>query len=895
MKQTPLRSRLASVAFVILVAAAWLYLAPTQIGGATTYLTTSGISMEPRFHSGDLALVRPADRYSVGEIVAYHSTLLHTIVLHRIIGRDGDRYVFKGDNNNFVDPTHPVRSQLVGALWLRIPQGGRVLGWLHSPPVVAVLVVAIFLLLFGADEERRRRDRRRRGGRGSVREGARSMSGRDSGVPSDNRGLLTAVAAVVVFFVLGLYAFTRPARDPATTKIAYSQGVSFGYSASAPAGPVYPDGSVTTGDPIFLNLVHEIRVQVDYRLTTVVAHTLAGTEDVLVRLTGPGGWTRSTQITPAVHFTGDQATAAVTLSLPYIQSLFAQVARLTGAPAEAGYSVAVVPQIRIGGTLAGQPLNTSLNPVLSLQLAGVQLLPGVGSSSSGNPPSDLDYSQSGTIPRAATTASTISVLGRTLKISTLRWLSLFGFLVAGASALLMLQLKRREPFAETARIQSRYGHLIVSIVGAPTLTGRSVFDVASIKALVALAERSERLILHQYGDSADTFLVDDEGTVYRYRTRPTGVVWSDSPAIVAPAVRPVDRPPARQNGAGGAAAGRDAVSVVATGDGNRPAPDPPADLAAYADSSRRAPAATKTAGLRRPVPPSPVVQVRLDDPPRAQPAAAAVGAVHPVVPIAPVLRVPVDGPSSSARAAREGAWPRPAPAVSVESASVGDRSPGRPADTPDAGAWPRPAPAVSVDSASVGDPSPGRPADTPMRGRGLVRRLPCRWTLRRLAIRRPSARLTLRMRGRDPRPWRRPILAPPPIRRACGPPLPQARHDGTTCRWGCDPDFSPDADCGGRSTESSERTGDERAAAVVGRIRGPRSWPRGEGDLQQTRLLHVMRAGRRRRRRPACMALSWPRAAGSDWPSGPSGPSGRRLPPGTGRRARPARRSPRRR
>ena len=67
-----------------------------------------------RFHTGDLAIVRPAANYRVGEIVAYWSTLLHTVVLHRIIARHGDLYVFKGDNNHFIDPRDPTRSELLG-------------------------------------------------------------------------------------------------------------------------------------------------------------------------------------------------------------------------------------------------------------------------------------------------------------------------------------------------------------------------------------------------------------------------------------------------------------------------------------------------------------------------------------------------------------------------------------------------------------------------------------------------------------------------------------------------------------------------------------------------------------------------------------------------------------
>src|SRR5262252_3091599 len=86
---------------VAAVALAWFFFAPSWLGGSTNYIATEGVSMQPRFHTGDLVVVRGSADYHVGDIVAYHSRELHTIVLHRIIGRDGDRYVFKGDNNNF--------------------------------------------------------------------------------------------------------------------------------------------------------------------------------------------------------------------------------------------------------------------------------------------------------------------------------------------------------------------------------------------------------------------------------------------------------------------------------------------------------------------------------------------------------------------------------------------------------------------------------------------------------------------------------------------------------------------------------------------------------------------------------------------------------------------------
>jgi hypothetical protein len=49
------------------------------------------------------------------------------------------------------------------------------------------------------------------------------------------------------------------------------------------------------------------------------------------------------------------------------------------------------------------------------------------------------------------------------------------------------------------------------------LAGRTPIDVTTIDALVALAERGERLILHHHGVDADTYLVDDGGTLFRFR------------------------------------------------------------------------------------------------------------------------------------------------------------------------------------------------------------------------------------------------------------------------------------------------------------------------------------------------------------------------------------------
>jgi hypothetical protein len=42
-----------------------------------------------------------------------------------------------------------------------------------------------------------------------------------------------------------------------------------------------------------------------------------------------------------------------------------------------------------------------------------------------------------------------------------------------------------------------------------------------------LAESGQRLILHRPDPGGDTFLVNDEGTVYRYQVQPSNVVWGE--------------------------------------------------------------------------------------------------------------------------------------------------------------------------------------------------------------------------------------------------------------------------------------------------------------------------------------------------------------------------------
>jgi signal peptidase I len=136
-----------AVACAAALGAAWWAFAPPTLAGRTSITVVDGTSMLPRFHRGDLAVVRQASRFAAGDVAAYRSRLLYRVVLHRIVKVQGDRYVFKGDNNSWLDPETPSHSQLVGKLWVRVPRAGIAVNVARTPVTGALLTVLLVLVL----------------------------------------------------------------------------------------------------------------------------------------------------------------------------------------------------------------------------------------------------------------------------------------------------------------------------------------------------------------------------------------------------------------------------------------------------------------------------------------------------------------------------------------------------------------------------------------------------------------------------------------------------------------------------------------------------------------------------------------------------------------------------
>ncbi len=508
----------------------WFFFAPVALGGSASYVVTEGVSMEPRFHAGDLALVRREGSYHVGEIVAYRSNVFHTIVLHRIIARTGNRYVFKGDNNNFVDFEHPTSSQLLGALWLQIPGAGARLESIRSPLLVGALIAVATLLFAGAAFTRRRRRhlRERRSGESGSPPPARRPS-----APGGPAAVVLAVGVVALlpFLVLALVAFSRPTTALQPVNVPYRQSGRFSYSAAATPGPSYPRNRVVTGDPIFTRVVKSVDFAFAYRFDSAERHSLEGSASLYATLESTTGWRKTMRLAPASSFGGDSTSVAATLSVESVLALVAQVQRTLGV--SGSYTLTIVPRVGASGRVAGAPLHASFSPPLKFSLNALEIAPilsPAGSAASARPAAAaFSPAQSHFVATRSYQPVMLSLKVGRVSVSAARRIAVGGIAIVLCVLLTVLAFVRPRPRDEAAAIRARYGRMIVPVERVWQPPEVAVIDVADIEALARIAERYERSILHEVTEDGDAFWVTDESGHFRYQCGAD--YWSTQPDL----------------------------------------------------------------------------------------------------------------------------------------------------------------------------------------------------------------------------------------------------------------------------------------------------------------------------------------------------------------------------
>lgn len=483
-----------------MLAAGWWFAGPAGLGGTASYVITHGVSMEPGFHTGDLAMVRATGDYRVGDIAAYHSQVLHTVVMHRIVAIDGDRYTFKGDNNSWLDPEQPARDQLIGTLALHIPQAGTWLHGLDTPPALAVMASALALILgagtTAATHRHRRRKRRRTGMSRHLDTLTRprrlpGMLQRPLLARTGAAAALTALAAA-----LGAWAWAGPTD---TTGAAHAAGggarIDFSYSAAVRPSAAYDGTTVNSPDPVFRRVADTVDVHYAYTGPS-------GTIAVAVQLSTASGWHTTVPLKDPAPARGAGSQGDVQLDLAALEARAQAAAQATGIPATP-VSVAVVPTVKAGGAAYSPALKFTLTP-LQLILSDPTGLTAVQQAAVGAPVPAPRTLTLGPWSLTAGTARVASALAAALAL-----LALAALAVAGR--------RRRDP-DEATSIRRRWGSLLVPVEPMPTAPGRAVIEVSSFDTLAQLAERYGLLVLHWARSGVETFIVHDESITYRYRT-----------------------------------------------------------------------------------------------------------------------------------------------------------------------------------------------------------------------------------------------------------------------------------------------------------------------------------------------------------------------------------------
>jgi signal peptidase I len=475
---------------------------PARLGGSVTYVGTHGSSMEPLFHQGDLAVDRPAHTYRVGDIVAYRSHLLHTVVLHRVVGLDSGHYVMKGDNNSWLDAERPTGSDLLGRLWLRVPHGSTAISrWLPITALALGVAVAVGGTSTATVRRRRRSERT-------------SMPARHHDPANVRRWRAVAVtlaACAATSAAIAAYALAQPTSVTATTKLPYTQRADFTYTAPAPTS-VYDSGHVETGDLIFLRAATSVAITATYEFAADAPHTITGNIGLSAEVRDGSGWHRSFELASPSPFTGTQVARTAQLDLGRLRALLADVRVATGS-SSGSYLVDVVSNITAQGNIGDRPFDAAFAPRIEFQLDELRLAPTTESDANTTP---FTTSATGEVQTTRRIANRAALGWLRIPVGTLRSVGVLSVIVAVCAAgPAAVALRRRLP-DEATKIALRHGRRLVPVRAAELRNGVTVLDVTSIADLVRLADQHQMLILHERALGSDTYHFQVDRAVYRY-------------------------------------------------------------------------------------------------------------------------------------------------------------------------------------------------------------------------------------------------------------------------------------------------------------------------------------------------------------------------------------------
>ncbi len=105
----------------VLVLAFLFMLRPPVLGGTASYITVQQTDLEPQLYKGDFAIVRLADNYSAGELVAVETR--GGPFFGRLLGQEGEIFQVRLEAGG--EPVAVSQEYLLGRIWFNVGGLGR--------------------------------------------------------------------------------------------------------------------------------------------------------------------------------------------------------------------------------------------------------------------------------------------------------------------------------------------------------------------------------------------------------------------------------------------------------------------------------------------------------------------------------------------------------------------------------------------------------------------------------------------------------------------------------------------------------------------------------------------------------------------------------------------------
>jgi hypothetical protein len=340
--------------------------------------------------------------------------------------------------------------------------------------------------------------------------------------------LLGVGALALCAVVVAGFAWTSPTR--AAKVLSYEQTGTLSYSAPTGADSLYGAAGVTSGQPVYSNVVQSLALSYNYAARSSADLRLTGSEHLVATVSDGLGATRSIAVQSRVsRFSGASTVAMGTLRMGELASATASLAQSAGSRAPQSYRVSVTPSISAHGLIDGHALEMRFDePVNLVYTPGTSSGPASlapAAAAQGSPPNGPTTLVSSAGGSVRIPGGEAAMLPLGLPVLAGRVGSILVVLVAGLLAMLMGRRLLADATSddERVRIATRYASSLVEVAALPGPPDLVVVEMASFEGLLQVSKRLECPILHRR-EKGDVYAVVDSGTIYRYSLS----TWPDS-------------------------------------------------------------------------------------------------------------------------------------------------------------------------------------------------------------------------------------------------------------------------------------------------------------------------------------------------------------------------------